>query len=381
MKAEKMKRRTALGKEKGRNREKIIFFCVLAAAAVLYFFSDADFPPFLIILLLLYTFAAVLIVQYTGKDLEYAFSGDVQGEKAETASVKLRVKNRSLLPVFRCSLRISAENILTGEKCAQTESLALPPRAEREISFLLTGRYCGRTDVRLEHVCVQDPLSVFSKKRETGVQTEYYVMPVIREIPFSEESVSHYDMESYRYSSEKKGGDTSETFGLRSYVAGDNMKTIHWKLSGKLDELIVREPGLPVENSLMMILDKRIPAGEDLDPGEADRETELFVSLSHEAVRRGIRHTIGWYHYGRGAFVTFQIENREDIFRALPEILSSPFVRDGMSSADRFIESDADKSCAHFIYVAVSGADAEKETERLNRYGEVTVYRTGDIEP
>ena len=54
------------------------------------------------------------------------------------------------------------------------------------------------------------------------------------------------------------------------------MKAIHWKLSGKLDDLIVREPGLPIDNSLMMILDKRLPADGSVSAELIDRTTELF---------------------------------------------------------------------------------------------------------
>lgn len=39
----------------------------------------------------------------------------------------------------------------------------------------------------------------------------------------------------------RKGTDASEMFDIRSYVPGDDIRSIHWKLSGKTDELIVRQ--------------------------------------------------------------------------------------------------------------------------------------------
>lgn len=355
-------------------REKILFFSVLAAAVALYFCTDADFPAFLILFLLLYLPAAFLTGRYTGKKLKYRFYGPSQGAKKENAGFTLQIKNSSLLPVIRCRLWISAENVLTGEKTVQEQSAALAPRGVCRLSFGVTDRYCGQIRVKLERVLVQDPLGICSREEKADAGVEYYVMPAVGEIPPDPESVSHYDMESYRYSAERKGSDPSETFGLRSYLPGDSMKAIHWKLSGKLDDLIVREPGLPIDNSLMMILDKRLPADGSVSAELIDRTTELFAALSHGAARQEISHTAGWYNAAGGRFAAFQIESGDDMFRMLPELLASPCGEDALSAADHFTEADMDKNFACFIYVAFPGTDAEKETERLSQYGKVIIY-------
>lgn len=48
------------------------------------------------------------------------------------------------------------------------------------------------------------------------------------------------------YDGKKSGTDVSEVFGLREYREGDTLQSIHWKLSGKMHQLIVREFGRPV---------------------------------------------------------------------------------------------------------------------------------------
>ncbi len=44
----------------------------------------------------------------------------------------------------------------------------------------------------------------------------------------------------------KSGGGFSDFYELRQYQSGDSLKNIHWKLSSKYDDLIVREPSQPV---------------------------------------------------------------------------------------------------------------------------------------
>lgn len=39
---------------------------------------------------------------------------------------------------------------------------------------------------------------------------------------------------------------SGEYFGIRPYVDGDSMKLIHWKLTGKTDEYMVKEVEVPM---------------------------------------------------------------------------------------------------------------------------------------
>ena len=52
----------------------------------------------------------------------------------------------------------------------------------------------------------------------------------------------------------RPGDDPSEPFGLREYQADDRL-SIHWKLSEKTDALMVRQLGLPVDDTLLLVLD------------------------------------------------------------------------------------------------------------------------------
>ena len=50
----------------------------------------------------------------------------------------------------------------------------------------------------------------------------------------------------------KTGGGFSDIYELRQYQNGDSLKNIHWKLSSKQDELIVREPHEPIYNKYII---------------------------------------------------------------------------------------------------------------------------------
>lgn len=75
------------------------------------------------------------------------------------------------------------------------------------------------------------------------------------EVVYGENAV----LDAEEYSMSKAGFDPSETFAVREYRAGDHIHQIHWKLSEKLDGLIVRDYGLPVQNTILLLLETGYP--------------------------------------------------------------------------------------------------------------------------
>lgn len=65
----------------------------------------------------------------------------------------------------------------------------------------------------------------------------------------------------------KKGNGPGEYFGIRPYVDGDSMKLIHWKLTGKTDEYMVKEVEVPMMRMPLIFLETRV---EKLDAAMID---------------------------------------------------------------------------------------------------------------
>ena len=89
---------------------------------------------------------------------------------------------------------------------------------------------------------------------------------------------------------------TEDWFRVREYMAGDDTRRIHWKLSVKLGHLQVRQPEtVPVvRRRVRVVLDNYLPAahaqGEEVDLvlGDVlDRLVELWISLARALSERG----------------------------------------------------------------------------------------------
>jgi uncharacterized protein (DUF58 family) len=83
-----------------------------------------------------------------------------------------------------------------------------------------------------------------------------------------------------------RAGAGTELFGVREYQVGDSLRRIHWRLSARRGELVVREYEPPGLRTLLLALD---PA-----PGDAaDLVARLAASEAWECIRAGGR-VIAW---------------------------------------------------------------------------------------
>lgn len=349
--------------------------CILAAA-VLYVARDGRMVSFIIGLAILYLIAFKLSNLLTAKKVAVIIKVMPDDKDKGCNHVKVSVKNQGFVPVFNCRVKVKVENLITGITEFCSWNVAIGPKGERRIEFNVKDSLCGAVVVSVEDICVCDFFGILIKSIQCKAEVITYFLPELKEIPVSVEDMSKYDMESFKYSATKKGNDSSETFGINIYKPGDSIKTIHWKLSGKMDDIVVRELGLPIENKLMVLIDKSDNGLENYTGERKSEATKLAASLSYTLARKGIHHHIGWHNERRKEFECFQIKEEADVWGFIPLLLASPFYKGGDSAAVKYIEAEVEKDFSNFALVS----NGEVDIERLMNYGEVNLYRPEDFQ-
>ena len=357
------------------NIRSIIFIILLILSVALYFFTEARYGALLIVLLLLILIGAVIIANVTGKQLRASLITPVQGMRGQPARVSIKVSNKSGLPVLLCRVKATCENLLTDERDEFSQFLSIGRKKEAVADFLMKEDRCGCIRIHLDDVRVSDPLGILSVRPKSleideGGNGWIYFLPKATQSQIPPDNLSSYDMESYQYSRLKSGNDPSEIFDIREYQTNDSIKAIHWKLTSKMDELMIKEFGLPIENKVMIIVDKSI-AGKENKEDRIELATDFVSSLSFTLLQNTVNHTIGWYNYLKKEFQTFRVEDESSFWNAVRELISSPYREDEESAVSRFIESDSSREFSSYIYVSDDGRDME----RLMNYGTVSLYR------
>lgn len=204
-------------------------------------------------------------------------------EKGECCECMVELINRSVMPVLRAQLDIEARNSLTGEKETLNRICFIPACGKGTVEFRFKSLHCGQISMSASKLHLADCFGVISVDAPINAPVNVSVNAVQRitvlpgtcEIPAISNSLTLITADNDSYAEGMRGDDYSEVLLLRDYAEGDSLKQIHWKLSGKLDRLIVREASMPVQRSLLICMDNPT----DCTPDESDAIAEITASV------------------------------------------------------------------------------------------------------
>ena len=203
--------------------------------------------------------------------------------------VRIRVKNRSVFPVIRCSLYLEIGNGFFEQKTDKTVTISLPAKGEEVYEMPLSSGLCGDIEITLKQFGIEDLLSFHEKRKKAGQTEHIYVLPSEGEIlDFEQNDYAAGLTESTESSA--KGSDFSEVGQVREYIPGDSLKDIHWKLSAKKEALMVKERLQMSSQKLQIVfcVDRR-------NPQRADEVICFLYELGNSVVKSRIPVTVYWW--------------------------------------------------------------------------------------
>lgn len=295
---------------------------------------------------------AALAARRTAGRLRAELSLSPYGEKGAVTAGRLSVENKSFFPADRLLCQVCCENLLTGERELSTLRMAAPARSRTGTELRLKSRHSGRVRVSVRQLTCFDLFGLF--RFRVRLPEEVCALTLASPRTFSVETQISYgesaDMDSDEYSMRKAGYDPSETFAIREYRPGDRIRQIHWKLTEKFGSLMVRDYGLPIQNTILLLLETgSLPGGEKPEPDCLDALAEALLSVSQELLSQQIVHSVGWQNHEENTFSCVELENEEELPGLLPGLLGAVPGEDGMSVAEHYMESREQLEFAHVV--------------------------------
>ena len=270
---------------------KLVYFLIILCSAVFYVLYMGDLSFYLLAFLL-----AMPVVLYAALAIGSAFlkikvyCDSPVTERGKAAAIKINLYNRSFLPVSSCMVKIRYTVSAPFEEelpYVHTAYVPIGGRTSETVSLNFLPKHCGAISVTVRSVRLRDLMGITSVRKKVGFSTRITVLPAILPVPPSIESNYVYNAESSVFSREKPGDDPSEIFMLREYRDGDRHNLIHWKLSGRSDNFIVRELSKPVGSRILIMAD----TGSCRSAEGADRVLEAAASVSCSLAESGAAHT------------------------------------------------------------------------------------------
>lgn len=122
---------------------------------------------------------------------------------------------------------------------------------------------CGEEHIICREIVLYDVFGITSVHLKPIMEQMVVVVPQSVPIQLLENAVSSGVSEGEQNDYRRRGNDFSEVFDLREYRAGDDARSIHWKLSSKLDELVVKEAGYSTHFDTIVLFDVGMGNGKE----------------------------------------------------------------------------------------------------------------------
>ena len=226
----------------------------------------------------------------------------------------VNVSGTGRFAAFTADLTYSWSNIFTGYSEKTRRHLWIAPGGGTEIKQYMSSRYAGRVEVRIESFEVFDLFRMFSL-RGCGRSDAYVIVwPSFSEV--DEEDLNSC-VEGFPKENElkKRGTDYNPDYEVREYIPGDELKSIHWKLSAKQEELMVRQRLAAGREKINVLL----PLGDDRQYN--DRLMEAVYALCRLLLYKEYPVQLYWPGRGESLQGCFVAEQGE-LENAISEILS-----------------------------------------------------------
>lgn len=232
----------------------------------------------------------------------------------------LEVSNRSIFFANNALMDLKITNSLTGDEFTHTINFPINPLQVTKIEYPLKSDHCGIISVDIDHLYLFDLLNFFKIKKHLGLHHEIPVLPN----PIVLDNLDDLDFtEGYSNLEEShvKGNDTSEVSEIREYIPGDKLQNIHWKLSAKKDNLMVKDH-ISLTSSQLILYVELAKTEDHL----IDSILDYTYGIGQYLVQHGKPFSLLWYKSSHKECASQLILNSTTLRDCITEILyQQPF--------------------------------------------------------
>lgn len=342
-------------------RNRFLISILLVFVLLFYVFNDSYVALLLLILTIsLFTFSCILVL-FVRKKVQLTIENKRSIYNNQNGLFTLHVKNNSLFPVTKVKFGLRIHNVLTNEQYSDHFYTALNGKESKSIPIQLKSKYVGKIIFTVENRTVYDVFGIVGSSKQLMKQEELYVLPYPNDINILLDTWMTDFHEDF-LQIEEKGFDHLDVIGLKEYEVGHNVKHIHWKLSSKLDHLLVKEMSNPKDSSYYILLETSV---ENMEAKEINEMIESTYSLSRALLEQNQAHYISWLDYDINDLKVEKVISLDQLNHLLRKMLVMTFKVKGETSIHAFSRHKDSLQLSHLIYIT-SLQRAESNLEHLH---------------
>ena len=191
---------------------------------------------------------------------------------------------------------------------------SLNAKKSRVLSGNISNHYYGKFQLQTDKVRIYSFTHLLSLSMVSNAKADilFYPSPFVIPIQLSE-GIRFFSAECDGFEEIVSGTGSHHTSDIREFLPGDKLRQIHWKLSARTDQLLVKETGRPKGFPILLFLEK----GKS-DKKSSSQKCSIFLeyaaSLSYSFLYYGCNHFIVWYNEKENTLLRIPVRNEEDTF-------------------------------------------------------------------
>lgn len=331
--------------------KRLAYALVTVAAIAAFIVTDSGIALFLCVCLGAVPLISFFMLVFAARRLKFDF--EIREACIRGGALQLTVRAR-LTPRFLAgSVKAVAEFENTTFRKIERKTFVIKDLSFSPYVYEFVSADSGRINVRFPQIVLVDLFGICSFRVTCAKYAEAMVSPVLYEDLRIRLGVNTHSAYTGEQSVPQKGGDHTEIFNIRDYVAGDSLHSVHWKLSGKYDELKCKEYGATNDNRLLLLADLSRRKGETTaSDARLNAVLDVVSSVSESLASRGIAHCAGWFNGGE--FHVREVHDNES-YVSMVYALMSIKADDGNAESLFYLSRVPEKSSfTKIIFVAPS---------------------------
>lgn len=315
---------------------------VMIAAALCFFENNTGTKTVLICSVLLPS-VSILSARYVHKRISFS----IEAEETCTEGEDVCFKCIFFAPLFSAFCVSVCRGRLITHPDANTKNVTVP-LDQRINGYCVKDALPGTVCMQGYEVCVSDWFGLVEYKTPVNVAAKVYIQPALFDVDIT---VSDDRPSGTAGVLPVKRGSESEVMGIKLYAMGDPVHMIHWKLSARMDEMVLRDRGTQEQNEILLILEA---ARVGTDRTVLRENMRAFLSCAKELMNRNMPFSVYIWQEQEEVPVRLELTDKEQFSALRDTVLDTCIEMDGISLCECYASQYAGNEADHIAVFSVS---------------------------
>lgn len=276
---------------------------------------------FVLIVILPVTAEIWFLIMYKKIEFKLSFSGS-NLHKGDKTNLIIKIKSMCLIGKFDFNLLLG-NNFF--DKISTNVSLSVPVFKTKVKTVNLTLEEIGLYNAHIDSIIIKDIFGIFTKKIYLDKSLSTVVMPDIKETGRFDYGLVQLDN---IYSSDYYNSSSGDISGVKEYVKGDRLNSVHWKASAKTDDLYVRTYENIVSEDYIILFDFNI--------NYMKSSFDYLYTIGNKLSDSGKSYYIMWLSRGCSSLNERYISNKEELDKTIIKMYNDNPIYNDNETIDLF---------------------------------------------